>query len=531
MIHSAGQRGSRLRNLSRRLFIGALPLSVSAAAAVPGFNVKDHNASGDGVHSDTRAIQSAIDACSKSGGGTVFFPAGTYLSGTIVLKSHVTLHLDPGAVLLGSKDLSDYPQHVPAIRSYTDTYTDKSLVYSEDADNIAITGRGTIDGQGASFRGPYKVRPYLMRFINCRNVLMDGVTIKDSPMWVQHYLACDDVTIHGITVHSRVNGNNDGIDIDGCRRVRISDSDIWCGDDAIVLKATLDRATEDVVVTNCVLSTLCNALKLGTESNGGFENIAISNCTIYDTRLAGIAIEMVDGGALDRVSVSNITMNGVGAPIFVRLGDRGRPFVSGGARPPAGTMRNVSISNIEADGCGDTGCAIAGLPGHPIEGVAIENVRLTFVGGGTRAEARRAISEESAAYPEFKMFGKLPAYGFYCRHVKGLRLENVRTGFTRADDRPALVCDGVTGLHLAGSSFDTTAAADSAIRLVDSSEALIQGCRASGPAGTWLRVEGPASRRISIIGNDLANARHAVEAAAGVSKDSIFLSANRANKE
>jgi polygalacturonase len=172
---------------------------------------------GDGVRPNTKPIQAAIDACAKAGGGTVYFPAGTYLSGTIVLKSHVTLHLDSGAALLGSKNLEDYPAHIPALRSYTDTYTDKSLVYAEDVENIAITGHGVIDGQGAAFHGPYKVRPYLMRFVSCRNVSVDGVTIKDSPMWVQHYLACDDVTIRGITVHSRVNGNNDGIDIDGCR--------------------------------------------------------------------------------------------------------------------------------------------------------------------------------------------------------------------------------------------------------------------------------------------------------------------------
>ena len=457
----------------------------------------------------------------------MLFPAGTYLSGTIILKSHVALHLDPGAVLAGSKDLGDYPPHVPTIRSFTDTYTDKSLIYAEDVENIAVTGRGVIDGQGASFHGPYKVRPYLMRFVNCRNVLMDGVTIKDSPMWVQHYLACDDVTIHGINVHSRVNGNNDGIDIDGCRRVRISDCDIWCGDDAIVLKSTLDRTTRDVVVTNCVLSTLCNALKLGTESNGGFENIAISNCTIYDTRLAGIAIEMVDGGVLDRVSISNITMNGVGTPIFVRLGDRGRPFVTGGPRPAAGKMRNVAINDIQTDGCGDTGCAIAGLADHPIEGLSVENVRLTFAGGGTGAQARRDIPELPGNYPEFSMFGKLPAYGFYCRHVKNLRLENVRTSFARPDDRPAVVCDDVEGLDVRGSAFDVSAQADSAIRMAQSREVLIQGCRATSPAATWLRLEGAATRNITVIGNDLANARHAIEAAAGVPKDSVFLSANR----
>ena len=180
-----------------------------------------------------------------------------------------------------------------------------------------------------------------------------------------------------------------------------------------------------MVVANCVLSTACNALKLGTESNGGFENIAISNCTIYDTRLAGIALEMVDGGVLDRVTISNIVMNGVATPIFIRLGDRARPFTEGGARPPVGKLRNVSIANVQAAGAGGVGCAIAGLPGHAIENVVLENLRLTFAGGGKRADARREIPENAEKYPEHSMFGTLPAYGFYCRHVKGLSLRNI----------------------------------------------------------------------------------------------------------
>jgi polygalacturonase len=521
-----------MRDIGRRHFLlGALPMAAMAATTSNGFNIKEYGAAGDGASPDTKAIQSAIDACAKAGGGTVFFPAGTYLSGTIVLKSHVTLHLNAGAVLAGSKSLADYPAHVSALRSYTDTYTDKSLIYAEDIENIAITGHGVIDGQGAAFRGPYKVRPYLMRFVSCRNVSVDGVTIKDSPMWVQHYLACDDVTIRGITVHSRVNGNNDGIDIDGCRRVRISDSDIWCGDDAIVLKSTLDRVTGNVVVTNCTLSTLCNAIKLGTESNGGFENIAISNCTVYDTRLAGIAIEMVDGGVLDRVSVSNILMNGVSSPIFIRLGDRGRPFVSGGPRPAPGKLRNVTISNIQGVNCGNTGCAIAGLPDHPIEGVTLENIRLNFAGGGTAAQAQREIPEMPEAYPEHSMFGKLPAYGFYCRHVKGLRFENVQTSFAKPDERPAVVCNDVEGVQLGGSSFDATAGAGPAVRLTGAREVLIQGCRAPGPVSTWLRVEGAASRHISVIGNDLSNARQAVEPDAAVPPNAVFLNSNRTSKE
>jgi polygalacturonase len=516
----------------RRQFLVGLGAAVTATgSAAPTrknvascfHDVRQYGASGDGASLSTKAIQAAIDGCARSGGGTVLFPAGAYLSGTIVLKNNVTLQLEAGAVLRGSRRLEDYPSHVPALRSYTDNYTERSLVYAEDVENVSICGHGTIDGQGASFKGEYKLRPYLIRFVKCRNVSVTDVTIRDSPMWVQHYLACDQVNIRGISVHSRVNANNDGIDIDSCRGVRISDCDIWCGDDAIVLKATLDRPCRDVVIANCVLSTLCNALKLGTESNGGFENIAISNCTVYDTRLAGLAIEMVDGGVLDRVSVSNIVMKGVGTPIFIRLGDRARPFVAGGPRPPAGSLRNVSISGVQADGAGVTGCAIAGLAGHEIENVTLENIRLSFAGGGRASDAAREIPEKAADYPEFGMFGKLPAYGFYCRHVKNLGLSNVRTGFTEPEERPALVADDVETVELANCVWGCGAQSESAIRLTQTKDAFVRGCRSTGPVRAWIRVTGDRSRHIRISGNDLPGAHKTVDTAAEVPIGAIVL--------
>ena len=419
--------------------LAGLPL----AAAVHDTDAADFGAVGDGSTMNTKALQSAIDACAKRGGGTVRIPAGRFLSGTLFVKSGVHLQLDAGAVLLGSPRLDDYPVMPGGFRGYTDIYTDKSLLYAENAENIGIGGAGCIDGQGKSFKGPYKVRPYLMRFVSCRGIKMRDVTIRNSPMWVQHYLNCEDVHIHGITVNSHVNENNDGIDIDCCRRVRISDCDISSGDDAIVLKSTADVVCRDVAISNCVLSSDCSAFKLGTESNGGFENIAFSNCAIYDTRLAAIALEMVDGGRLDGVSVSNIVMNRVGAPIFLRLGNRARPFQEGGPAPGMGTFRNVQITNIQAVGAGQRGCAISGIPGHRIEDVTIENIRIEFEGGGSAEDAKRIIPEYPARYPEYSMFGQLPAYGFYVRHARGVRFRNLNLTSVKPDARPAIVKDDV----------------------------------------------------------------------------------------
>jgi polygalacturonase len=391
----------------------------------------------------TTELQKLIDAAAARGGGTVLIPPGRHVTGTLVLRSRVRLWLEPGAVLEASRNLADFRVLPGPLRGYTDNYTDKSLIHAEDAEDVSIEGRGVIDGQGAAFKGPYKVRPYLIRMIRCRNVALSGITIKDSPMWVQHYLGCDGVSIHGITVRSHVNANNDGIDIDCCRRVRISDCDVDSGDDAIVLKSTTLEPCRDVTVTNCTLSSACNAFKLGTESNGGFEEIVFSNSTVYDTRLAAIALEIVDGGEMNGVAIRNISMRNVGAPLFLRLGDRGRPPADGVARQPVGRLRNVSISGIRARGCGPIGCAIAGLPGHRIEHVSLSDVRLEFVGGGTAEQARRVPEELPAAYPEFKMFGPLPAYGLYCRHVRGLRLRDVELECAKPDARPPLVCAGV----------------------------------------------------------------------------------------
>lgn len=521
----------------RRRFLGNLAVAGGAVVALSGpstaaespektaiFDVRSFGAVGNGTHVDTRELQRTIEACAAAGGGTVRFPAGTYLTGTLVLKSNVALWLEPGAVLLGSTDLHDYPPRTPAFRSYTDVnYVERSLLYAEKAERVSIVGSGVIDGQGgakafqvARGRDGYKQRPYLIRMIECEDVTLRDVTLRNSPMWVQHYLACDDLLIDGITVDSTVNGNNDGIDIDCCRRVRIANCRIRSGDDAIVLKSTAPRACEQVVVTNCVLSSDCNAFKCGTESTGGFRDIAVSNCVIHDTRLAGIALESVDGGTLEGVSISNIRMARVRCGIFLRLGNRARPYLASGpgggggthqlepgmTAPGIGRFRNVHIAQVSGDGADAIGCAISGLPGHPIENVRLQGIRLEFAGGGTTANVQRQIPEAAAAYPEYAMFGRLPAYGFYARHVRNLVLDGVELVLASPEQRPALVCDDVEILELTGwRAAGSPATAEIVLRNVK--DAWLYGFRPSPASAALVRVEGAASQDIclaSIVG-------------------------------
>ena len=499
--------------------------STTIGATASFFNVLDYGAKGNGITLSTGSIQASIDACSKSGGGTVLIPAGKYLSGTIFLKSQVTLLLEAGAVLTGSKDLKDYPVTVSKIRSYTDNYTDKSLIYGEDLENIAITGEGTIDGNGAYFQRdwPYKSRPYMIRMINCKKIRIRDVSLVNSPMWVQHYLSCEDVSIQGITVKSRVNWNNDGIDIDGCDNVRISDCFVWSGDDAIVLKSTLNKPCNNVTITGCILSSDCNAFKLGTETNGGFQNITLTNCTIYDTRLAGITLQVVDGGTLDRVSISHVSMSHVGTAIFIRLGNRARSFTENMPKPGMGKLSNVFISDVQATGVGSTGCAIAGLPGYPVENIELSNMRLKFTGRGTKLSADREIQEFPDGYPEYEMFGMLPAYGFYCRHAVNLGFDHVELDFEGSEARPAMVFDDISGLELQnirGRIIET----GPLFRFINVRDASVRLCSVPFGLETFLRIQGRNSGRITLWGNDLNNVKIPV-----LSEDSseVYIDNNR----
>lgn len=481
------------------------------------YNVLEFGAVNNGEIISTKSIQKAIDHCAENGGGIVCFPAGKYISGTLFLKSFVTLHLESGAILRGSTNIGDYPVTVSNVRSYSDNYTDKSLIYAEGNKNISITGRGIIDGNGGVFKiarminddnirkkddwAFYKTRPFIIRMINCKNILIRDVTILNSPMWVQHYLLCEDVLIDGITVKSRVNKNNDGIDIDGCNSVRISNCDIFSGDDAIVLKSTLDRPCKNITVSNCILSSDCSAFKLGTESNGDFENISFSNSTIYDTRLAGIALEMVDGGSLHNVSISGVNIDSVGCAVFIRLGNRARPFKEDMSKPGTGSLYNVIIRDIQATNTGNIGCSVTGLPSNPATDITLSNIRIGFQGGGTKYLVTRQIEELPEKYPEFNMFGMLPAYGFFCRHIDRLKLENIDLTYDLPDYRPALYFKDIKNSIIDNLNASGEIGTESIIHIDNSQFIVIQGCNLTNGSQLLSSIKNN-SKAISFINNN-----------------------------
>jgi len=475
------------------LYLGACMLVAPALAAEKTPTVLDYGAKPDGKTLCTAAIQKAIDAAAAAGGGTVRLPAGTFLSGALRLRSGMTLWFEKGATLLGSRDLRDY--YGPALdaegRETAGEPVFRNLIHGEGLHDVALRGPGTIDGSGDAFRDKSKKRPRNIYLEKCRNVLIEGVRLRSAGSWMQHYRFRENVTLRGLDVFNHASFNNDGLDIDSCRDVTI------CG-------CRVD-SDDDVRIRDCILSSHCNALKMGTESGGGFLNITIANCrvsspgqsqAIYGTQrgLAGVALEIVDGGRMENITVSDVTMDGVSVPVFLRLGNRGRPYAA--AKPAVGAIRKVVLRNLTATRAGRIGCAIAGLPGHPIEEVSLENIRFGFDGGGTREETQRKIAERPDAYPESRMFGNLPAYGFYCRHVKGIRFARVQLHTAAADWRHAMMFDDAEAVSVDGLRASFWPGAAPMLRLAQTRNATLRNCASESPVDTLLQLEGSATQGI-----------------------------------
>ncbi len=496
----------------------------SAAEAV--YDVRDYGAKADGKILCTQGIQTAIDECAAGGGGAVYFPPGKWLSGTLYMGNHVTLRLDSGSMLLGSRDPNDYARRRGDFSSW-------SLIAGKDLEHIAIRGSGTIDVQGSAFRWKDRSRPKGIYIESCRDILIEGVAMRSAGSWMQHYFDCDRLIVRDISVFNHVAYNNDGLNIDSCRDVRITGCVIDSDDDAIVLKSRSLKPCENVTIANCVVSSHCNSIKMGTESGGGFQNITVTNCTICSPRyskvtygkqrgLAGLALEIVDGGTLDRVAISNITIKGVSVPIFMRLGNRARQYGPGERQPGVGTFRNVVVNNIVATQVSSIGCSITGLPGgHRIENVSLSNIKLTFDGGGTRKDASREIPEKAASYPESTMFGTLPAYGFYCRHVNGLTLTNVQLQTASPDLRHAVVCEDVEDVSIDGLDCHYSPGGKATIRLTDSRGVLVRGCRPKAPSELFLKLRGARSERIVLTGNDLSGVGKIADVGPDVAKSAL----------
>lgn len=516
-------RGNDMHNAHNS---GKLPQKNS----LPVFNVCDFGAVGDGVTLNTMSIQSLIDNCSNNGGGIVLFPPGDFLTGTVQIKSNVNLYLSAGAIVWGSKSRDDYKFGC--------------MIYAEDARNISIEGMGTINGNGETFWGEiYKQftagkineeemgkimwRPdSMMKFIRCNNLVLDGITVQNSPSWTIHPIDCERVTIKGISILNGIfdedGPNTDGINPDGCSKVRISDCYLQCGDDCIVIKITKrpggNNVCRDIVVTNCVLMTTETALKIGSETYGEFRNIIFSNCTIFDSG-GGFALVMRDGGLIDGMVVSNITVD------CTRRNSSQGIFIWSHRRTditPWGEIKNVLVSNMTITGA--AGIFISGAKEKHIQGLTLENIRINIING-----PERKLNDNPP--DPFYVFGHQSApYSIFCRYVDDLKLRNIQIIWGKPENPKwgsALRCWHVRNLRVEGFTGRQSLLSElPAIVLKDVKGAFINNCQAPEGTGTVLKIE-EETKRVTLIGNEFSLAKDFYELGNGEDVKEIFETGNR----
>ena len=470
-----------------KLFLLALILIPTIQLSAKDYNISDFGAKADGITINTSTIQKAIDYINENGGGSLIFGPGNYVTGSIYLKSNVTLHLERGATILGSTNPFDYVK-------------DKkigwmSLIFAVNQENIGITGKGTINGRGfitannmvsyihrGIFTDPLKLdrpnetnRPQNIYFRECKNVTITDITLRDPASWNQTYDQCKKLYVDNIYVDSKSYWNNDGIDVVDCDGVVIKNSFFDAADDVLCFKShDPNQLCQNVVVDNCVGRSSANGLKFGTVSRGGFRNFKVTNLTIYDTFRSAITFAAVDGGEIENIVVDGVRSINTGNVIYLRIGDRW----SKGKKP---FMKNILISNVYAEvpfGKPDAGynyegpvedlprnispASIIGLPDYKIQNVKLKNIEIVYPGAGNPLYAKRgltpaeldSIPEMRTAYPEFSQFKELPAWGLYIRHAEGIEFENVTFTALKKDYRPGIVIDDVKGATFKGMKFN-----------------------------------------------------------------------------
>lgn len=426
------------------------------------YDVRDYGAKGDAMTVNTKAIQTAIDKCNSNGGGVVLIAGGQYVTGTIFLKSNVSLRIEAGAVMLGSPHLSDYSTNTDRTM-YNEPYMNRCLIFARDAQNISFEGTGMIDGQGKSFpekSDPGKNRPKMIRFIGCSHIRLRDLTLKSPASWTSEWRNCNDIAVDGITIASRNISNGDGLDFDGCTKVRVSNSTFETGDDCVCLQ-TSDKAhpCADIAITNCNFSGRWAGIRIGLLSRANFENVVVSNCTFHDHNDSGLKIQMMEGAVMSNMLFSNLVMQNVPRPVFLTFNRQNASFDAHGDPPPMNSVHDIIFSNIlvlDTAGGKNCGFIVTGMPGHPVENISFNNIHATFPGGGS-AEDSKAVPAEfttenlKGRWPEVGgLRTAVPAFGMYIRHVKGINLQNITINTSKPDARNAIVFTDVNNVQTAG---------------------------------------------------------------------------------
>ncbi len=430
-------------------------LLITTSIYAKDFDVRDFGAKADGVSLDTKAVQAAIDACTKNGGGKVIIPSGKIvLIGTIYLKDYVTLYVENGATLLGSASIEDYTTDTHKNMYKNEPHMDRCLIFAKGATSFAIEGYGTIDGNGYFKNFTRDTgRPMLMRFMNSNHIHLKEVTIKNPAAWTSAWLYCNDIVVSGVKIHSRANNNGDGLDFDGCTNVRVSDSSFDTSDDSICIQASLkDKPSKNIVITNCTFTSKWAGMRIGLLSRGNIESVTVSNCTFNDIDDSGLKIQLNEGGEMKNMTFSNLVMKNVPRPVFMTFAQQKACVDAPEEMYPMKAMHHFIFDGIIADNSDldkNSAIFITGMPNHYITDIQLNNIQMTVSGGGTQEDAEKTAFKEytldvlNGWWPEFHLVGTLPAYGVFARHVKGISINNVQVNTVKEDHRSPIVFDDV----------------------------------------------------------------------------------------
>ncbi|MFR9650595.1 MAG: glycosyl hydrolase family 28 protein [Rikenellaceae bacterium] len=443
----------------KRLLLLTLALFSLCVAEARIYDIAELGAKNDGVTNNTQIIQQAIDNCSAAGGGTVLLTGGgSYMCGTIYLKSFVTIQVDNGTTLLASPNIKDYGTDTHKIMYIDETSKDRCFIYADGAESIALVGHGTINGNGSEKNFSRKgYRPLLMRLKDCDKITITDLTLRDPAAWTTAFLYCNDISIRGIRISSRVNFNGDGLDFDGCTNVRVSDSDFDNSDDCICLQTSRDdKPCRNVVVTNCTFKTKWAGIRIGLLSRGEISSVTVTNCTFNDIDDSGLKIQQNEGGCMSDMVFSNLVMKNVPRPIFMTFCKQ-RACVDMPKEPldelqymKRFSFTNFIVNNEELDK--NSVIMISGIPGYRIEDIYMNNIFFKVSGGGTKEDASRKDVPEFVApamkrWPEFYVLdGAAPAYGLYLRHIDGIDISDVKIELSGDDARPMMKCDDVLNM-------------------------------------------------------------------------------------
>ncbi len=566
-MSSASDGKAETSGQSRRAWLGKLALPAAGAVAVTTlfegdaaarptnaalstddlgarvYNIRSYGAKGDHTTVDTAAVQAAIDACHRDGGGTVLVPAGIFVTGTVELKSNVTLRIAAGGTLLGSADGTQY-HAVDAIPLAGDTTLEDgnwALLFAVHAQNVCIEGPGTIDGQGAQFRSAVRGtpppsglggdrRPYHVLVYQCENFTVRNISLLDCAYHSVRVIQSQRIHLDGIYIHNRVNGNNDGFHFISAEHVTISNCRVKSQDDACAMFGSCKYIT----VSNCYFSTRWSVFRFG---GGHVSDIAVSNCVLREVYGCPIKFQGDPGSRFENISFSDLVLDDVTGPISISVGGRLPPPND---QVPV-VVRNVSFSNIhgtvtthppkqlsestlEVDsrpGEGPSAIVLNSVNDSVLENISFVNIHLTFGGGGTAEQAaRRDIPK---IFGEYFELGPIPAYGLYARNARGITLQTVRFEVSTLDLRPAVVFDHVEDAAFNGLSVQGNTQAESVLRFIDSKHTLITAPRVLTPSSPFLQLEGEKNEGIIIEGGDLSRAASAVAFKDGATEKSVSL--------